>query len=140
MALTLCASSSAPDTDFVATLVDVHPNGKAIIITQGILRARFRESFEHPTLIEPGGMVCYTIPLWETSNLFRAGHRIRLELSSSDFPRFDRNLNTGRDPGLDSDMEIAQQTIFHDSQRASHLTLPVIPRTQKGCQEPLKET
>ena len=127
--LEFCASSSAPDTDFVATLVDVYPNGKAIIITQGVLRARFRESFEQPTLIEPGKVYRYTIELWETSNLFRAGHCIRLELSGSDFPRFDRNLNTGSEPGLDSAMEIARQTVYHDSRHPSYLTLPIIPRT-----------
>ena len=125
--LELFAASSAPDTDFVATLVDVYPNGKAIIITQGVLRTRFRDSFQQPTLIEPERAYGYTIRLWETSNLFRAGHRIRLELSSSDFPRFDRNLNTGNEPGLDSVIAVARQTIFHDSQHASHLTLPIIP-------------
>jgi putative CocE/NonD family hydrolase len=126
--LTLHASSSAPDTDFAATLVDVHPDGKAIILSEGLLRARFRESIERPTLIEPGRVYEYRIPIWETSNLFKAGHRIRLEVSSSNFPRFDRNPNTGRQPGMDAELRTADQTIFHDAQRPSHLTLPVIPR------------
>ncbi len=125
--LTLYAASSAPDTDFTATLVDLHPSGQAIHLCEGIVRARFRESYEQPTLIEPGAIYAYTISLWETSNVFRAGHRIRLEISSSNFPRFDRNLNTGHTPGLDAEMQIAQQAIDHNAQYPSHLTLPVIP-------------
>jgi putative CocE/NonD family hydrolase len=121
------ATSSAPDTDFTATLVDVHPGGTAIHICEGIVRARFRDSYVKPTLIEPGQVYAYRISLWETSNLFREGHRIRLELSSSNFPRFDRNLNTGEDSALDDRPEAAQQTIWHDQQRPSHLVLPVIP-------------
>ena len=126
--LTLFASSSATDTDFTAALVDVHPDGKAIIICEGIVRARFRESIRHPTLIEPGEVYQLRVDMWETSNVFKEGHRVRLEVSSSKFPRFDRNLNTGHQPGLDSDMRVADQTIYHDRLRPSHLTLPVIPR------------
>ena len=126
--LELHASTSATDTDFIATLVDVHPNGKAIILTQGILRTRFRDSFERPTVIESNRPYALTIQLWETSNLFRTGHRIRLEITSSDFPRFDRNLNTGHQAGLDSEMITAQQTVYHDQQRPSCLVLPIIPR------------
>ena len=126
--LVVYAASSAPDTDFTATLVDVHPVGAAIHICEGIVRARFRESYERPTLIEPGQVYEYRISLWETSNLFREGHRIRLEVSSSNFPRFDRNLNTGGDSGFDDRPESAQQTIWHDQQRPSLLLLPVIPK------------
>ncbi len=126
--LTLYAASSAPDTDFTATLVDVHPGGKAINISEGIARARFRESFEVPTVIEPGSTYRYRIEIWETSNLFKAGHRLRVEVSSSNFPRFDRNLNTGRDGGTDSILATAEQTIFHDHEHPSHVTLPIIPR------------
>jgi uncharacterized protein len=126
--LTLYAASTAPDTDFTAALIDVHPDGRAIILTDGILRARYRESFEQPTLIEPGRVYEYQITLWETSNLFKAGHRIRLEISSSNFPRFDRNQNTGHKPGMDAEIAVARQTIHHDRERPSHLTLPVIPR------------
>ena len=126
--LTLYAASSAPDTDFTATLVDVHPNGAAIHLCEGIVRARFRDSFEAPAPIEPGSVQRYGISLWETSNLFRAGHRIRLEVSSSNFPRFDRNLNSGGSGGLDSEVRIARQTVFHDQARPSQLTLPLIPR------------
>ncbi len=126
--LTLVAASSAPDTDFTATLVDIYPRGPAIHICEGIVRARFRDSYEQPSLIEPGAVTRYTISLWEISNLFRAGHRIRLEISSSNFPRFDRNLNSGATPGLDSEVMMAQQTVFHDRSYPSRLTLPVIPR------------
>ena len=125
--LTLYAASSAPDTDFTATLVDVHPGGKAINICEGILRTRFRNSYEEPTLIEPETICAYKIILWETSNLFKAGHQIRVEVSSSNFPRFDRNQNTGSTPGLDAEMELAHQTIYHNAQYPSHITLPVIP-------------
>ena len=127
VAVTLYAVSTAPDTDFTATLVDVHPNEKAIIICEGIRRARFRESLGSPTLIEPGRVYEYTIDLWDTSNVFKAGHRIRVEVSSSNFPRFDRNLNTGHTLGLDSEMRVAEQTIHHDSVNRSHITLPIIP-------------
>ena len=125
--LTLYAASSAPDTDFTGTLVDVHPDGKAIVICEGILRARFRESHENPTLIQPGDIYAYRISLWETSNLFKAGHCIRVEVSSSNFPRFDRNLNTGVDPGLGVEVQTAHQTIYHNTQHPSHVLLPVIP-------------
>ncbi|MBI4553596.1 MAG: CocE/NonD family hydrolase [Candidatus Latescibacteria bacterium] len=126
--LTLYAASSAPDTDFTATLVDVHPDGRAIHLCEGIVRARFRESCEASTLITPGIIYAYTISLWETSNLFKAGHCIRLEVSSSNFPRFDRNLNTGQPAGFDTNMQIAHQTVYHNPHCPSHLTLPVIPR------------
>ena len=127
VSLTLHVSSSSPDTDFTGTLVDVHPDGKAIIICEGLLRARFRESIETPSLIEPGRVYELTIDMWETSNMFKAGHRIRLEVSSSNHPRFDRNLNTGNHPATDTEIRVAQQTIHHDSARPSRLTLPVIP-------------
>ena len=126
--LNLCVQSSAPDTDFTGTLIDVHPDGKAIIICEGLLRCRYRNSIEEPTLMVPGDTYELTVDMWETSNVFKAGHCIRLEVSSSNFPRFDRNLNTGNQPGMSADMEVAKQTIFHDSQRHSYLTLPIIPR------------
>ena len=128
VAVTLYAASTAPDTDFTATLVDVHRNETAVIICEGIRRARFRESLDRPTLIEPGRVYEYVIDLWDTSNVFKAGHRIRVEVSSSNFPRFDRNLNTGHQPGLDSEMRVAEQTIHHDSVNRSHITLPIIPQ------------
>lgn len=128
VSLRLWMQSTARDTDFTGTLVDVHPDGKAIIICEGLLRCRYRESIEGPTLMVPGETYELVVDMWETSNVFRAGHCIRLEVSSSNFPRFDRNLNTGNRPGMDAEIQIAEQTIFHDHQRPSHLILPVIPR------------
>jgi len=127
VSLVLFASSMAVDTDFTATLIDVHPNGKAIHICEGITRACFRDSLVHPTPIQPGAVYRYGISLWETSNVFRAGHRIRLEVSSSNFPRFDRNLNSGQLAGRGIEWQCARQTVFHDTRRPSHLILPVIP-------------
>lgn len=127
----LWASSSAVDTDFVARLVDVHPDGYAQNITDGIIRARYRNAAEGeaPSLIEPGKPYLYEIDLWSTSNLFKKGHRIRLDITSSNFPRWDRNPNTGNPWGEDreEDMAVARQTIFHDAEHPSSLILPVIP-------------
>lgn len=91
-------------------------------------RDRFRASYEDPTLIEPSKVYQFQIQIWETSNLFRKGHRIRLEVSSSNFPRFDRNLNTGDDPATDTGIQVAEQKIHHDPHYPSHSTLSVIPR------------
>lgn len=130
IALHLHAATSAPDTDFVAKLVDVGPDGSAIILTEGVLRARFREGFEREVLVEPDRPYDYRLDLGATSNVFLAGHRIRLLLTSSSFPRFDRNANTGRPLGVDGpdDLRPARQTIFHDAGRPSALILPVVPR------------
>ena len=124
----LHAASSARDTDFTAKLLDVHPDGKAYNLCDGILRARYRESSTQPTLIEPGKTYRYEIDLWVTSNLFKPGHRVRLEISSSNFPRFDRNPNTGHEFGADAELAQAKQTVFHDRDRPSHVVLPIIPR------------
>ncbi len=126
--LKLFAASSAPDTDFTAKLVDIRPDGYAHNIAEGVVRARFRESLEFPTLIQPGQVYEYTIDLWSTSHVFKAGHRLRLEVSSSNFPRYDRNQNTGHELGADAETRPAQQTVFHDNRSPSHLILPVIPR------------
>ena len=124
----LWASSSAIDTDFTAKLVDVHPNGYAQNLLDGIIRARYRESASTPQLMEPGKPYRFTIDLWATSNVFLPGHRIRLEISSSNFPRFDRNLNTGEAFGEGVKGIPARQTIYHQRDMASHILLPVIPR------------
>ena len=123
----LWASSSARDTDFTAKLVDVHPDGFAQNLCYGIIRARFRESFEAPKLIEPGEIYKYTIELQPTSNLFKVGHRIRLDVSSSDFPNFDRNHNTGADDYEVTKLIPATQTIYHDKRHPSKVILPTIP-------------
>jgi putative CocE/NonD family hydrolase len=124
------AATTAPDTDFVVKLMDVHPEGTSIILAEGVLRARFRDGFERPTALEPGRPYAFNIDLAATSNLFRAGHRVRIAVTSSSFPRFDRNPNTGRPLGTDGpeDLRPARQTIFHDRERPSHIILPVIPR------------
>jgi putative CocE/NonD family hydrolase len=121
------ASSSAVDTDFTAKLVDVFPDGSAINITEGILRARYRDSPEYPAPLVPGKVYPLSIDLWSTSNLFRAGHQIRLEISSSNFPRFDRNLNTGDSAANSSEMVRATNTILHDRAHPSALVLPIVP-------------
>jgi putative CocE/NonD family hydrolase len=126
--LNLYASSSAVDTDFTAKLVDVWPNGFEQNLTEGILRARYRESTATTQPIVPGKIYEYKIDLWSTSNVFLKGHKIRLEVSSSNFPRFDRNLNTGGNAATDSTFVKATNTIYHDTAHPSALVLPVVPR------------
>ncbi len=127
ISVTLYAGSSAPDTDWTAKLVDVYPDGTALNLNNGIQRASFRESSTAPTPIEPEKVYQYAITVWPTSNLFRAGHRIRLEISSSDFPQFDPNPNTGSWLGESTAMRVAHQTVLHDAEHPSALVLPVIP-------------
>ncbi len=121
------ASSSTVDTDFTAKLVDVSPDGTAINLTEGILRARYRESQETATPLVPGKVYPLAIDLWATSNLFHAGHRIRLEITSSNFPRFDRNLNNGGSAATSSTMVPATNIILHDSGHPSALILSTMP-------------
>jgi len=117
------------DTDFTATLVDVWPNGFAQNLAAGILRASFREStLRAPKPISPDHIYEYKIDLWSTSNVFLRGHRIRLEVSSSNFPRFDRNLNTGKSAANDAQLVKATNSILHDSGHPSALILPVMAR------------
>ncbi|MEO7193665.1 MAG: CocE/NonD family hydrolase [Pseudonocardiaceae bacterium] len=132
VSVTLYASSAVPDTDWTAKLVDVHPDGTAVNLNNGIQRASFRESSSAPTPIEPGTVYQYTITVWPTSTLFRAGHRIRLEISSSDFPQFDPNPNTGSWLGDSTATQVAHQTVLHDAQHPSALVLPVIPASASG--------
>ena len=124
----LWASSSAVDTDFTAKLVDVRPDGYAMNLLDGIIRARYRNSASSPEPMEPGRPYRFEIDLWATSNVFLPGHRIRLEISSSNFPRFDRNLNTGAPFGEGAAGVVARQEVFHDRLRPSAVVLPVIPR------------
>jgi putative CocE/NonD family hydrolase len=97
-----------------------------MLITHGIQRARYRESQAKEKLLEPGKVYKYTIKVWPTSNLFKAGHRIRLEISSSNFPMFDRNPNTGHPFGQDAELKVADQTILHDRNHPSMITLPIV--------------
>jgi putative CocE/NonD family hydrolase len=123
----LFASSSARDTDWHARLVDVYPDGSARFLCHGVLRARFRTSFERPQLMEPGETYCFTFGMDATGNRFLPGHRIRVEVTSSWFPRWDRNTNSGAANNfLDDTVVSARQTIYHQEGLASHIVLPVI--------------
>ena len=124
---TVYASTSAPDTDFIVRLIDVEPDGTAYNLTEGIIRTRFRKSlYDPPELLEPGEIFPYEIELLPTSNVFLAGHRIAVHITSSSFPMYDRNPNTGHTQGMDTELRAAHQTVFHDSATPSHITLPVV--------------
>lgn len=124
----LHASSSAPDTDFFVKLIDVAPDGTNRDIASGMVRARYRNGLDKPRLLKPGEIVEYRIKLRPTSNEFQPGHRIRLDITSSDFPNYDRNHNTAADQNADATLVVAEQTIHHGGRRASRLVLPVIPK------------
>ena len=121
-------STDVTDTDFFVTLSDVYPDGRSILITEGAVRTRFRDSVEKPTLLTPEKIYEVEIPMWETSNVFKDGHRIRLHITSSNFPRFNRNLNSGRPMAEETkaDIRVATQTVYHDRTHSSAITLPVI--------------
>ena len=123
----LFVKSSAVDTDFTAKLVDVAPDGFAQDLTEGILRMRYRSSQEHAEFMNPGQIYEISVDLWATSNVFLRGHSLRLELSSSNFPRFDRNLNTGEEIRFAHNSAVATNSVLHDTQHPSALILPVIP-------------
>ena len=128
--LTLYAATDAPDTDWTAKLVDVHPDGRAMNITEGVIRARFRKSVhEPPELLEPGKVYEYAVELQPTSNVFLKGHRLRLDVTSSNFPLWDRNPNTGHEQGKDAEIRVARQTVLHDRRYPSRITLPVVADT-----------
>ncbi|MCI0851836.1 MAG: CocE/NonD family hydrolase [Chloroflexi bacterium] len=131
---TIWASSDALDTDFTAALIDVEPadsdagtGEKAIILCEGIVRARFRNGTDNPEMMTPGDIYEFEIDMWDTSNLFKEGHRIRVEISSSNFPRYNRNLNSGNPIATDTAITVANQTVYHDALHPSHVKLPVIP-------------
>ena len=106
----------------------MYPDGRSINLTEGVIRARFRQlDWGSPKLIEPGRVLAYTIELQPTSNVFKKGHRIRLDITSSNFPLWDRNLNTGNPPGTDTEIRSADQTVYHDSEHPSCVVLPMIP-------------
>ena len=122
----LYALSSAPDTDWVVRLTDVHPDGFSRLLCDGILRARYRGSAAAPALLNPDQLYEYVVDLWATANTFLAGHRIRVAVTSSSFPRFDRNLNTGGLSAAETARQIAFNTIFHDARRTSRVILPIV--------------
>lgn len=121
--MVLYASSSAPDTDFYARLSDVFPDGRAIQLQSGMVRARYRNPDGEPALLEPNKVYRFEIDMWATANRFAVGHRLRLDISSADFPKFERNNNRGGTPGPSI---VARQTIHHDAAHPSHLLLPVL--------------
>ena len=131
---TLYASSSCVDTDFTAKLIDCYPSsgdypsGVAVNVTDSILRARYRNGWEQPELMEPGEVYELRFEMYPTANVFRAGHRIRLDISSSNWPRFDVNPNTGGPLGLERRFRVAEQALYHDAARTSHVTLPLVGR------------
>ncbi len=126
--LELYAATSAVDTDFTAMLVDVEPSGYARFLTDGIVRARYRNSTQKADPVTPGTVYRYEVDLWATSNVFKKGHQIRLYVSSSNFPRFNRNLNTGERIAGSTGILKAVQRVYHDPEHPSALVLPIIPR------------
>jgi putative CocE/NonD family hydrolase len=134
IAAKLWISSSCTDTDFTAKLIDVYPpnadypDGLAMNITDGILRVRYRDSWERPTLMAPETVYPIRIDAFPTSNLFQRGHRIRLDISSSNFPHFDVNPNTGEPEGRARAWRVARNRVYLDRERPSHVVLPIIPR------------
>lgn len=130
----LWVSSDRPDTDFTIKLIDVYPpnadypDGFAMNVTDGIMRARYRNSWEKPDMLTPGGVVELTVSAFPTSNLFKKGHRIRLDVSSSNFPHFDVNPNTGAPEGRGLTRQIARNTLYVDKARPSHVILPIVPK------------
>ena len=126
--VTLYAATDGQDTDWTAKLVDVSPTGYAMNLCDGIIRARYRDSLSEPSLLEANRVYEYRIDVGVTGNVFLKGHQIRLDISSSNFPRFDRNLNTGGPLGLESEMRTVHQAVYHSAECSSHVLLPVIPR------------
>lgn len=122
----LFASTSAPDTDFFVRLIDVHPDGRAIDVSLGMVRARYRKGLDKEALLIPGEVVAYKITLNPSSNAFLPGHRIRIDITSSDFPNFDRNHNTAANPNADAELAVAKQKVLHGGKHATVIHLPVI--------------
>ena len=121
----LHAKTSAPDTDWIVKLVDLFPDGRAMLVCDGILRARYRNSRVKPKLLS-GQIARYEIDLWGTSYVFQQGHRMQVIVTSSDFPRWDRNMNTGGVNAEESVGKIALNTVYHDKEHPSHILLPVM--------------
>ena len=124
----LWASSTATDTDFTAKLCDVYPDGRSMIVVDGIIRARHRNSMEKSELMEPGKIYEFEIDLWPTSIVFSEGHRVRVAISSSNSPRFEPNPNTGKPSGMDDETKVATNTIYLDAEHPSHILMPAVSR------------
>jgi len=123
----LWGSSSCVDTDFAAKLMDVYPDGRSMLIADGIIRGRFRKSFSREELLEPGAVSEFEVDLWSTAIVFNKGHRIKIHITSSNHPRFDVNPNTGQDYIEGGEMNIAKNMVYHDSKHPSHVVLPIAP-------------
>jgi putative CocE/NonD family hydrolase len=128
MSATLFAATDARDTDWYVMLLNVYPDGRAERIQEGVARARFRNGFDRPSLLEPNRVYQYDMDLWFAGMVIPAGNRLRVAVSSALFPKYDRNLNTGGDNERDTMFVSGHQSVFHDAAFPSHVTLPVIPR------------
>ena len=122
----LFASSDRLDTDFAVILTDVYPDGRSIILTDGVIRARYREAKTYQVPLEPGKVYAFTIEPFPTANVFKKGHRIRIDISSSNYPRFDVNPNTGEPLGRHRRSVSAENSIYHDASHPSHVVLPIV--------------
>jgi hypothetical protein len=122
----LAISSDCPDTDFAALLADVYPDGRSMLVTDGILRARFRKSFGKEEFLEPAKVYDLTVDLWSTSLVFNKGHRIRVLITSSNAPRFDPNPNTGHEFRADKETRVATNTVHVSAGHSSKIVLPII--------------
>jgi hypothetical protein len=127
LTVVLSASSDCLDTDFTAKVIDVHPTGELMLVADGIIRARYRDSMATPELMEPGEVYTITFDIGNIDYLFGAGHSVRLDISSSNFPKYDRNLNTGGELYTETEWSIAENTIYHDACNPSYIMLPVVP-------------
>jgi putative CocE/NonD family hydrolase len=125
----LWAESDAPDTDFMAKLIDVYPDGTERLVLDSAIRARFREGFDHEVFMKEGEVYKFTIDLWSTSIIFNKGHRIAVHITSSNDPRFDPNPNTGRPLRSDDVTRVATNTVHHDSVHPSRILLPIVPQS-----------
>ncbi|HEX2456246.1 MAG TPA: CocE/NonD family hydrolase, partial [Vicinamibacterales bacterium] len=128
MTATLWAATDAKDTDWNVMILHIYPDGRAERIQDGIMRARFRDGFDKPSLLQPGKIYKYDIDLWFTSRVIPAGHRLRVTVASAGFPKYDRNLNTGGDNERETKFVAARQRILHDAAHRSLVRLPIIPR------------
>ena len=128
----LSASSNRLDTDFTAKLIDVHPTGELMLVADGILRARYRDSMADPELMTPGDVYEFTIDMGDIGQVFKANHSIRVDISSSNFPKHDRNLNTGGELYKETEMLVAENTIYHDAEHPSYIALPIVSAGMLG--------
>ena len=124
--MVLHAATDGPDTDWMIKLVDVYPDGYAMPVSEGILRARFREGLDQMKLLTPNQTYEYEIEMTGTANVFLPGHRIRVDITSSNFPQFDRNPNTGENLGESPKTRVAEQSVFHGGKQPSSIVLPVV--------------